>query len=470
MLSGYAIYFSLPRLMSAAEFGNYGVTIGFLSSFNMMLVVGTIQSVSRYIAETPALKTPIHRAALRAQTILGGFTAIVLFAGADGFASLFHDPGLSLLIRIGAICPLLYALYAIAIGSLNGRRLYHRQATLDVIFAVIKTVLIIAGAWIAGSVAGAMAGFTVTAFATMIIGMIQLKREGSAPANRSVADGPEAAFPISKLLHFELSVIILTLLSNVLINIDLFMVKAIAPAASSAALSGYYTAVQTFARIPYILVVALALVVFPLISKSAFAKDLVRCRRYIRGAFRFPLVMIAPAALFISTYAAECLHLVYPEPYRIAAPALGLLALAEIVLSLFYLATVVMNGSGRPGISILAAGTGIAVHFCVSFMLIPRHGLTGAAIASLSGWCAGFAVCAVYLLKRFHVLVSPLTVIRTLIAMAATGLIMRQLPIPDPLFLVVGFPVTVTVYWGLLWVFREISLRELRDTIARIRQ
>ncbi|MCD4652316.1 oligosaccharide flippase family protein, partial [bacterium] len=108
MMSGFAIYFTLPRILSAAEFGNYGVIIGFLSVFNMMLVVGNIQAVSKFVSEKPFLEPVIRSAAFRAQGFIGGGISLLLFIGADIFADLFKDPSLAPFIRMGAPIPCLY--------------------------------------------------------------------------------------------------------------------------------------------------------------------------------------------------------------------------------------------------------------------------------------------------------------------------------------------------------------------------
>jgi len=467
MISGFVIYFSLPRILSPAEFGNYGVIIGFVSIFNMMLVVGNIQAVSKFVSEKPGIEPAIRAAAFRAQTLIGGSISLGLFFSADFIAYLFKDPSLALPIRIISAMPCLYSFYAVVMGSLNGRGLYQRQATLDITFAILKTSLIIAGAVLMGNVLGALSGFTVTSLLIMIIGLVYIRSDHK---EISIKDYPEShkRFSVKDLLRFEVSVMILTLLCNLLINMDLFMVKALVSAETSAELAGYYTAVQTFARIPYVLVVALALVMFPLISKSTFANDMNQCRRYIKSAFRFPLIIIAPIAIFISAYARDCMALVYPDPYSVAAPALVILALAELFLAMFYLATTIINSSGSPGLSIGITVVAITFHAGACWLLIPEYGLKGAAIASVIGWLMGFLCCGVYLFYRFKTLLSPLTVMRTTAAMVLTWFAATHFPFTGVYGTAVGIVFTLCVYWGILLTFREISIPELKSLMRKI--
>lgn len=471
MISGFAIYFTLPRILSTDDFGNYGVVVGFLSVFNMMLVVGTIQAVSKFVSEKPGQEPRVRQAAFRLQACVGGGTTLILLLGADLFARLFfQDPQLAWLIRIGAFMPVLYAFYSVVMGSFNGRKLYHKQATLDMTFALLKTGLIISGAWIAGSVHGAIGGFTVTGLVIMIIGLNMLRRS-SADNSSSLpsSQGIQPGFTSRRLLAFQASVMILTLLSNLLINMDLFMVKALSPAMDSSAAAGLYTAVQTFARIPYVLVVALALVMFPLISDSTSSRNLEQSQKYIRGAFRFPLVIIAPVAIFISVYSRQCIGVVYPESYLEAAPVLMILALAELLLAMFYLATAVINGSGRPGVSIVGTVIAIICHVSACQLLIPRHGIVGAAWGSVIGWSIGFLVCAIYLFRQFKTLVKLNTVLRSVPAMVATWWIVSCLTLEGIMGLIIGFVATLVAYWGLLLIVRELSISELRSILNRLK-
>lgn len=143
MLSGFAIDFALPRSLSPADFGNYGVTIGFLSIFNMMLVIGAIQTVSKFVSEQPEQKRPIMATAFRSQALLGGGISLLLLLSAPYLAKIFKDPSLTSPFRIGAGIPFFYAFYATVIGLLNGQKRYQAQAMMDMATAVIKTVCII---------------------------------------------------------------------------------------------------------------------------------------------------------------------------------------------------------------------------------------------------------------------------------------------------------------------------------------
>lgn len=462
MLSGLAIYFCLPRILAPSDFGNYGVAIGYLSVFNMMLVIGSIQTVSKFVSEVPDREPSVRIAAYRLQGMLGGGVSLLLFVCAPLAGRAFNDMLLVKPIRIGAFIPLFYAVYAVSLGSLNGRKKYSAQAALDMAFALIKTGMVIGGSFWIGQADGAVAGFLATSFLIMIIGTVCLHRS---PSGRN----PQLEkFPIARLMRFEMPVMVLTIGSNLLTTFDLFLVKALATGPDAAATAGFYTAAQTFSRIPYILVVALAMVMFPLISSSTFDNNLDRSRRTVKAAFRFPLVIIAPISIFLSACAEPCLRAVYPADYASAAPALNLLGFAVLLLALFHLGITMITGSGRPWVSVAAAATGIVFQAGSGTFLVPELGIRGAVVSAIIGWSCAFGVCGVFIIRRFKTLVSPWTIIRTVAAMALTRKLLQFLPINGLPGLLLGFVASVILYWSLLWIMREISRTELEHILSKI--
>ncbi len=123
MIAGYAIYFTLPRLLgSVAEWGEYGLVIAWVSVIDNVIVTGTIQGVSRFTARGDAGADAVKRTALRMQVWLGGGIAATFCLIAPLLASFENDPALTRPFRISAGIVLCYSFYAVFVGSVNGLR------------------------------------------------------------------------------------------------------------------------------------------------------------------------------------------------------------------------------------------------------------------------------------------------------------------------------------------------------------
>lgn len=449
MLSGFAIYFVLPRLLSPADFGNYGVTISFLSIFNMMLVIGAIQTVSKFISEQPELKRPIMSTAFRGQALLGGAISLLLLLMAPYLAQIFKDPSLTTPFRIGAGIPFFYAFYATIIGLLNGQKRYQAQAMIDMVTAVIKTVCIISLTYVTRRVEGAVAAFFITSLLIASMALILYRnRHASHPVETT-------KFPLKTLLNFQFSIMLLTLMGHILLTQDLFIIKVFSSLFHSPESAGFYTSAQTLSRIPQVLVVALNLVMFPVISSSTYQNDDDTSRYAVDAAFRFPLIAIAPLAVFLTAFSTECLTLVFPAPYVAAAPALQILAPAVFILALLQLGTTIITGSGRPWISIRITLIGILFQTSACLLLTPIYGLRGAALGSGIGWAISLIICSLIIFRHFKIRAPLTTLCRAIPAAIITGFAAPYLPFSGIPRLLGGLVFTIFAYWGLLWVMGE---------------
>ena len=189
--------------------------------------------------------------------------------------------------------------------------------------------------------------------------------------------------------------------------------------------AGFYGAVQNVARIPYQLILAVTLVIFPLISKSTFDNDLEKTRGYVRNTMRYSLVV---AALFASVLAARpeaTMRLFYKPEYAVGSHALVALLLGYVAFSLFNIAGTIINGSGRTlpttiiGLITLVA-TVAAEWIGIRVALDGGHDpLFVAAVITAATMTLGLALSTGYLWRRFGAALPPLTLIRVAAAYAA---------------------------------------------------
>src|SRR5262249_28408424 len=137
ILTGYAIFFALPRLISADQFGLYQVVIGVVSVVNAVLVLGTQQTVSKYVSQEPEKAESIKTAALRGQVIVGGIVSICFFLISPFVASRLNDSRLTGYFRLASAIPLFYSFYAVFTGYFNGKKQFLKQACIDMTYSTL---------------------------------------------------------------------------------------------------------------------------------------------------------------------------------------------------------------------------------------------------------------------------------------------------------------------------------------------
>ena len=91
------------------------------------------------------------------------------FVGAPALAAFEKAPRFTPYFRIAALIPLLYAVYAVFVGSANGLRRFRTQASFDVGFSTPKTDPAARARRASGSVTGAFVGFAAAAAFILVV-------------------------------------------------------------------------------------------------------------------------------------------------------------------------------------------------------------------------------------------------------------------------------------------------------------
>jgi O-antigen/teichoic acid export membrane protein len=241
-------------------------------------------------------------------------------------------------------------------------------------------------------------------------------------------------FDVKVLARFFSGVAFYLLIVNLLMFTDGLLLKRVVtefatargiadPTAYANAQAGFYGAVQNVARIPYQLILAVTLVIFPLISKSTFDNDIEKTRGYIRNTMRYSLVVAAGFAVALSARPDSVMRLFYKPEYAVGSHALWALVLGYVAFSLFNIAGTIINGSGRTlpttviGVVTLAA-TIAAEWIGIRMALETGHDpLFVAAVATAATMTLGVLLSAGYLWRTFGAAPLPLmTLVRVAIA------------------------------------------------------
>ena len=473
MVAGYAIYFTLPRLLGGeAAWGDYLLVIGLVSVIDNVIVTGTIQGVSKFTAQGDVGADAIKRAALQVQVLLGGGVAIAFALAAPLIAAWEKDPSLTPLYRVSAGIIACYALYAVFVGSANGQRHFFKQASLDMGFATIRAGAILAAAAAGLGVFGAVSGFVGAALVILVVSALWVR----------LPRGQER-FPKLRLAGFMVRLFVYTLALNATMRVDLFLLKrnavelvtatGDAAARAASALAGYYGTAQSLAFIPYQAILAVAFVVFPLVSRSTFEQDRGATQAYIRQTLRLSLVFVCGVATVFIANPEAVIVVPYQARYVAGAPALRILAGGMVFFSMFTIINTILNGAGRTGDTILsgvftviASVLGNALY--VPLAASPQEALVRAAIASSAAMFFGLVLATGLLYRRYRAAFPLLTVVRVVVAAAAMIALGRLWPDGSKLMTLVESTALFCGFFVVMVIFGEFSRADLQSFLATL--
>jgi len=510
LVTGTVLNIGLPRLLGdPARFGDFGVVNTFISIFNMVVIAGGLQVVSKRVSEDPALVGHVRARTLRLIAAVTVPLCCAIIAGADLIASgIFHDPSLANLLRVAAIITLAYGFYAVLIGVLNGLKRFTQQALFDIGFATLKLALIL-GAVLAGfSVMGAIAGFAAAAVLIVIAAWFRTRSLAIAPP------GAEASVPSVALGTFMLQVMGYTLMVNALLQGDVLVLKSasfapvldslthgnganqiavlasttgFAPEAlvdpavtsSTAVLSGLYRATKNVSLISYQAVIAITFVIFPLVSRATFESDNSATSKYVRQTVRVATLLVLFVATLLAAGGEPLLALLFGDAYRLAAPALTPMLGAMACFALLFVCINILTAAGRPLDALFLTGAGaiiqlVALYFIISASDAGPTVLWLSGIVTLVTIAAALVVGAVLLRYRLKVQLPWLNIARTVAASTAAlaaAVAVGGMGVASGggllgIFVRVG--AALVVFAVMLFATREITLGDLKGVLGSV--
>lgn len=474
IIAGFAIQFWLPHKLGTAQaFGLYSTAMNFVSIFNNVLIAATVQAVSKHVSEDPSRAPATLRQGLKLQGVLGAMLFAAFFLTAPLVANqVLLDPELEPLIRITAIVLLSYSLYATLVGALNGQRLFHKQAGLDITFSTMRLAFILGGAaWIGGAL-GAVAGFATAALSILLIAFVLVGTGGSGET-----------LPLKRWFAFLAPIWLYQWCMNGTLQIDLMVIKrtvaelsvaagasASVAAATASECVGYYRAAQTFAFVPYQVILSVTFVVFPLVAHASALGDTERTKAYIRNAMRFSLLILAAMAAPIAGAAKSVMHLAYPPAFVAGAPALSVLTVGIVAFAMFVIAATILSGTNRPLQAAIIALIGLITVVVANRVAIVVGGVGPNTLAyAAAGTSFGMLValvCTAYIVYRaFGAFLPIATVVRVAVASAAAAAAAHFAPVHGRIGALFALTAGGLAYIALLFVLREIT----SDDIATVK-
>jgi O-antigen/teichoic acid export membrane protein len=273
---------------------------------------------------------------------------------------------------------------------LIGLRRYGTQAVMDSLYSLFRTALILGFALLSASALSALWGFVIATAAFSLLLYLLWGRNGDA-----------GRFEWKSFLQFVLPFTLFILVTNLILNIDLLMLKALSPPSLSNLYSGYYTAASTLARIPYFFTSALSLVILPLISRATSLKDHESTKRYVENSLRYTLILLVFLSFLISPTAKELMGLLYSRDYLPASESLSILVFGLALFSLFFILTTIVSAAGKPKVCLYFALIVLFLDIGLNYLFIPRYEMKGAALATTISLCGGVMGMGFYCFRWF---------------------------------------------------------------------
>ena len=460
LIAGYTVSIYLTRLVSPATYGDYNVLSQLITIPNMVLIQTLLFAVSRPMSAEYPTGLPsydgLRRRGFRVALIAGGLVAAILFFGAGPIALFFlDDPALAEPLRIVAPIPLIYAVYAVNVGTLNAIRRFQLQATLDIVMAASKAAMIIGAAALGYGLAQILGGFTLASLLVLALSIVFVII--SRPA-----DSGGGAGPLPRMASFAAVLAVFTAGVNLLQGFDLFVLKNLATTPAMEDAVGFYSSAALIARVPYSMMNAVSLVMFPLIATLHAARDEAEISRHVGGTARISALLLAFMSSVGASAAPEVQRLLFPAAYASAADELRLLVWGLSGYSLTITAAWIFNSAHRSRAAIALVAVPLLAVAGLSLTLAPVYFTTGTAISvAVAGGLAAI-VSLLALTRVFKARVSPLFLAKLAVAAVAVEAVARLWSPAGKLGILAKLAALALVFITVVVATRAVQPAELR--------
>ncbi|HEY8376429.1 MAG TPA: oligosaccharide flippase family protein [Nannocystis sp.] len=461
LVAGYAVSIALTRLVPPRTFGDYTVVSQIIAIPNMVLIQTLLFAVSRPMSAEYAAGLPsydgLRRRGFRLAAALGGLVAAVFLLGADLLASrLLHDPALAAPLRAVGVIPLIYAAYAVNVGTLNAVRKFQYQAGLDIFMAMTKTTLIVGAAALGFGLTEILGGFTFASLLAFGLSVVFVAY------NRPQTAGGGAG-PLPRMAEFTGVLLVFTAGVNLLQALDLLLLKSYALTAAQKDAVGFYSSANLVARVPYSMMNAVSLVMFPLIASLQAERDQAQIQRYVTATAKVSLLLLCFMSSVGAGAAPEIQRLLFPAAYSEAAGELRLLVWGFSGYSLTVTAAWIFNSSQRSRVALLLIAAPLLAVAVAGGLLVPGSFTSGGATAVAIGGAAGALASLVALGRGFGAVLPPLFFVKLVAAVALVELAGRAFAPTGKVLILAKLVLLAFVFLAAIAATRAVTPAEVRE-------
>ncbi|MCX6763185.1 MAG: polysaccharide biosynthesis C-terminal domain-containing protein, partial [Candidatus Moranbacteria bacterium] len=220
-------------------------------------------------------------------------------------------------------------------------------------------------------------------------------------------------FDWKKLINYAWQIIIFFLAYELLISIDLYMVKGMLHDDN---LTGIYNGALTVGRIPYYIFYAMTIFLLPMVSKSTADNNHKETRNIIGQSLRIMMILLVPMIILMSVFAQPILFLFYGKHYLLGAGPMAILEYGVGFLTIFYVLTFAVNGAGKTKIPMIISVIGVILNIILNYILIKKFSIVGSAMATSITSLVIMVFMLWYLYKVFGVTIKLQSFLKTALA------------------------------------------------------
>lgn len=370
-VSSYVVHVVAANTVSPTDYGRFGVVMGILSIVYIFLSTALPESATKYISEGRDQKA-VTETILKYQLLFSLLLSFLIYFSAYYISDFLNDKELTKYIRILSILIPVRAILHTYRGVFNGLAYFSISSSISIFNSLLKLLFSLFLLFLGYKITGLLLGYISAAFLALIASFVIFRR---------VPYKGGKQISSSTLLSFAFPLIFFTFCFNILLNIDIIILKYMLENPNEV---GYYNSVKAISSVILGLGMAISNTLLPTVSKIKETGSRKDVEIQLNNLFSYLIIFLLPICVFISVNSKNLINLFFPEEYEVASSTLSILVFAVGFLSLLIILGSIFNGLGKPKIPLYVSISILPLYFFMSYKLVSLLGFNGIAFASLA--------------------------------------------------------------------------------------
>ncbi len=463
VLGSYVLHLYLGRVLSPSVYGIVGTIIMIINFDYLFLNNGVRQAISKTISQDC-----FHDAdTIKKGFLFQGALVLALFAinyfGADPIAQFLNDPGMADYIRMAAFIIPFMGIYFAALGVFNGKKLFVIEATIVIIYPILKLTSLpfVQFNTFGDAVIGTEMGFLLAGVAVFAISLLfMVKIRGKYVSNRPRV---ETKGYIKTAISFS----ILFAIASVIMNLDTLILKALTP---NNEIVGFYTGAVTCGKVPFYFIQAVFLVILPIVTGYYAQKKIEEARKSIQEVLLLTIALVLPMSLIVSASAPNLLVSFYKEGFEAASGALIYLILGSFCLGMLIMFGNILSAANKKKFVNWFSLIILVAFALVCWWLTAAYSMSGTGMASLLVCSVGMLVAMIATARVFGNYWSKkltVTVLLNIALFVAVKIGFQYYHSTNLLTIIFVYAAIYAGYLILLQAFKVVSVKKIKDMLLK---
>lgn len=368
----------IARLLGAEQFGLYALGLVLFNLAQVLSTMGFSQTALRYVSI-------YHRAGDRAklkgtlvQCLGFPFAAglvwmVLLFLGSDLLASFLRKPDLAPVIRVISLgVPLMSSLMVAAQATRGFHKTHYFVYVRNLLYPAVNLLLAVVLVYLCGrGVAGVAAALVLAAWCGLMLALWFLRQEFPNFAR------VRASYDTSVLLRFAGPLALAAALQLLLLQVDVLMLGRLRPSADT----GIYSVASHVIVLMASGMMAIISVFSPVVADLYHRQRLEKLDSLLKVAGKWVFLLTTPIFVVLVVCPGGVMG-VFGAEFAQGWPALLILAVSTFLSISFGPSEQVISMVGKQDFVLYNTAGALLLDVVLNLLLIPRLGMTGAALAT----------------------------------------------------------------------------------------